>query len=632
MLEALRRGSAGWVAKILLSLLILSFAVWGIADVFTGFGRGSLAKVGTTEITATEFNRVLQNEIEGLSAEYGKRITVEDARREGVDRFVLNKLIGQAALREHAQVLKLGMSKDLVASNLKADADFAGPDGKFSKDGFDNLLRNLGLSEARFLQLRKDDELRRQLSSAMLSATVTPKAMVDITHGWRNETRSLEFFKIDAAKAVTVPEPTEDKLNAFYDEQKTAYMTPEFRKFGALVATIDDLKAEAVITDEQVKASYADTKHEYDKPERRRIQQIAFKDKAAADAAREALIKGGKNFMDVAKEMGAKESDVNLGLLSKTQLIDPKIAEAAFKVERDAVSEVIEGRFATVILRVIEVQTGEESTLDKVKDKVRDRLARGQASDLLQKRADLVEEGRNAGKSLKELGQELKLKFFDVAQSDRDNKTADGKTALDLTSAPSIIATVFQTAPGTESEPVQLSSEGYAWYDVTSVEEPQQKPLADVKDEVKAAFIAAEKSKLIKEFADKLAERAKAGDDFAKIAAEAGGTVEKLDSILRNTSPPGLTQESVEFAFVLPSGGAASAETTDRGTRNVIKVVKITPPGAPSKADEDKLTAEIQRNLQNDQLIAYVSTLQDKLGVTINEVEFKRATGADVAP
>lgn len=632
MLDALRRGSAGWVAKILLSLLIMSFAVWGIADVFTGFRQGSLATVGSTEISAPEFNRVFQNELEGLSAQYGKRINIEDARREGVDRFVLNKLIGQAALREHARSLNLGMSKDQVAAQLKNDEDFFGPDGKFSKDGFDNLLRNLGLSESRFLELRKDDELRRQLSTAMLAATVTPKTMVEISHAWKSETRSLEFFKIDADKSVPVPEPDEAKLKTFYEDQKAQFMTPEYRKYTALVATLDELKKDAVITDDEVKASYTDTKADYDKPERRRIQQIAYKDKVAAQAAREALTKGGKNFMQAAKDAGAKESDVNLGMLTKKQMIDPKIADAAFTIARDTVSDVIEGRFATVVLRVIEIETGDESTFEKVKDKVRDRLARTKAGVLIQERADLVEEGRNAGKTLKDLGESLKLKVFDVAQSDRDNKSADGKTALDLTSAPSVIATVFQTAPGSESEPIQLGNEGYAWIDVTSVEVPKLKPYADVAADLKAAFLDAEKNKLVKAFADKLTERAKAGEDFAKIAADAGGKVEKLDDILRNTSPPGLTQEAVELAFVLANGAVASSETTDRATRNILKVVKITPPAAPAKAEEDKITGELQRNLQNDLLIAYVSTLQDKLGVTINEAEFKRVTGADVAP
>jgi peptidyl-prolyl cis-trans isomerase D len=630
MLEALRQGATGWIAKILLMLLILSFAVWGIADVFTGFSRGSVAKVGAADITPDEYSRVLQNELNGLSQEYGKRISMEDARREGVDRFVLNKLIGQAALREHARSLNLGLSQDDVVTRLKNDSDFAGPDGKFSRQGFEDLLSALNLTEAKFLQLRKDDELRQQLSSAVLAATVTPKAIIDIQHNFNSETRTLEFFKIDAAK-VTVPAPDDAKLKAYYEENKAQYMTPEYRKFSALVATIEDLKKEVTIPDDELKKTYEETKADYDKPEKRRIQQIAFKDKAAAEAAREALTKGGKNFMDVAKDAGAKETDVNLGMLAKSQMIDPKIADAAFKVERDAISEVIEGRFATVLLRVIEITKGEDSTFDSAKDKVRDKLATTKASVLIQERADLVEENRNADKTLKEIADILKLKFFDVPQADFDNKDAAGKTAIDIPSAQQILGTVFKTLPGSDAEAIQIGNDGYAWINVVSSEEPTQKPYDQIAADIKTAYMETEQRKLMKEYADKLVERVKAGEDFAKIAADAGGKPDKLEDIKRNMSPPGLTKEAVDVAFTLAPNGAASAETTDRATRNIIKIAKISAPSAPSKSEEEGIVKDLLRNLQNDTLIAYVSTLQDKLGVTINEKEVQRVTGADVA-
>ncbi len=632
MLEALRRGSTGLIAKLLLALLIVSFGIWGIADVFSGVSRRALATVGDVEIQNTEFSRVFQTELDGLSVENNRRITTEEARSQGVDRFVLNKMIGQAALKEHAQMLQLGLAPEKVVENLKKDENFFGPDGKFSRDGFDELIRRLGLTEGQFLKLRKEDELRRQLSGAILAATVAPKAMTDVQHAFKNETRSLQFFKIDAAKAVTIPDPDEAKLKAYYDANKGQFMTREFRKFAALLATVTELKKEVTVTDDELKASYADDKATiYDKPERRRLQQIAFKDRAAADAAREALTKGGKNFMDVAKDTGAKESDINLGKLSKKQLIDPKIAEAAFKLERDAISEVVEGRFATVLLRAIEIETGVESTFEGSKDKVQDKLASKKARDSLLQKVDLVEEGRNAGKTLKELAETLKLKLVEVAATDADSKTPDGAAALDHPNAAAIVKAVFRTSPGAESEPIELGNDGYGWIDVVSIDAAKERPLAEVTADLKTAVIDDEKSKALKAYADKMVDRAKTGEDFEKLAVEAGGKTETLDDLQRTTSPPGLTQEAVERGFALALNGATSAETVDRASRTIVKVVKITPAAAPSTAEQDALTTALKRELENDTLISYVTALQDKLGVSINEAEFKRITGADAA-
>ncbi len=447
MLDAMRRGAQSWVAKALFAVLVVSFAIWGIPHDFLKPGGTALVTIGPVQVTPQDFERAFQNELMVLSSENQRRITADEARQQGVDRFVLDKLIGQAAIREHADQLRLGMSDSLVVEKLKSDESFAGPDGKFSRTGLDGLLRELGISERAFLAIRRDDEIRRQITGAILGATVTPKAAVDIMNNWEREARAIEFVKIDASK-VNVAEPDDAKLKAFYEENKSRYMTPAYRKFSTLAVTVDDLKKDVQISDDELKATYAETKATYDRPEKRRIQQIAFKDKAAAEAARKELVDGKKNFLDVAKDAGAKESDVNLGLLTKSQMIDTTIADAAFSLERDSISPVIEGRFATVLLRTIEIQPGKDSSFDEVKDKVRDELARRKAVTLIQERVDLVEEARNAGKTFKEIADSLKITLLNADAAGSDNKKPDGTTSIEHPDAAAIVAQAFRSLAG----------------------------------------------------------------------------------------------------------------------------------------------------------------------------------------
>jgi peptidyl-prolyl cis-trans isomerase D len=104
-----------------------------------------------------------------------------------------------------------------------------------------------------------------------------------------------------------------------------------------------------------------------------------------------------------------------------------------------------------------------------------------------------------------------------------------------------------------------------------------------------------------------------------------------VETVKRNLVPPGLTEEAIDVAFSLPLGGAGSALTVDRGTRVVMKITKITPAGELPPSDKDKLVGDLRRGLQNDLLIAYVTNLQERLGVSINDKEVARVTGADVA-
>lgn len=628
MLDALQRGAKTWPAKILFVILIVSFGVfWNVADVFQGFGRGAVAQVGETEITVPEFQRAFQNQLRQVQLEDGGRLTAEQGLMLRLDRQALDALIAQTAVKTHADRLGLTLSDETLVEGVRSDPDFAGPDGNFSRSGFDQLLRQMGLSEQGFLALRRDDEVRGILSDALIGSTAVPKPMVDDLHAWREEARTLDNVRVDPTK-VTVKEPDEAALKATYEQRSAEFMTPEYRSVSVLLLSTDDLKAGVEISDADLESYYTDHKASYDKPERRRIQQIVFPDKETAAKARAALVDGSKNFLDVAKEQGATESDVNLGMLARQDMVDPIIADAVFKLPRDEISEPIEGRFATVLARVNEITEGKESTFAEVKDQVRDKLAGERAEGLVHERVDLVEEGRNAGKTLREIGEELKLTYVSSDAVSADNLSPEGKPGLDIPDVSTVLRAIFAAVPGGHTDPVPLSNSAQAWFDVISATERKQRPYEEVKDDVKAAYMASEKRRLLDEFAGKLVDRLKAGEAFAKVAEEAGGTAEVVEAVKRNHSPPGLTTEAVRLAFALPKGGAGYAESSDRETRVVFQVKDILPAAAPTNEESDKLRQELTRDLANDDILAYLDALRTDLGVTINEAELARATGA----
>ena len=629
MLDALRRGSTGWVAKILLAVLVLSFAVWGVADVFTGFGRGSLAKVGEQEIRVEDFQRQLQNELQIISRQSGRRLSMEEARAAGLDNRVLAQLMAWAAVEQHATNLDLALSNETLVEELKVDPAFKGPDDKFSRLTFENVLNQMGLSERGFLNLRRRDEVREQLTAALVNSVAVPDTMINLVNAWREEKRVAEYFTIDQDKAVTVPEPDDAKLKSTYEANKGEFTSPEFRKLAVLALSIDTLKDKMDVSDAEIAASYEDSKNTYNTPERRRVQQIAFKDKSAAQEAKVAL-KDGKAFGEVAKEAGAKDADIDLGLITKGQLIDPKIADAAFSLEKDQVSDVVEGRFATVLLRVSAIEPAVTRTLADVKDQVRDKLAAQKAQNELQGLLDRVEDNRAAGKPLKETAEEMNIDYLEIPATDRYNKTPDDKLAIALPDAQSVIKTAFDSEVGLENEGIELRDGGYAWVDVLGVTGKTQKPFDEVKDEVKKLTIKQERDRLVSELATKLVERADAGESMEALVKEAAAP--KLDTsppFTRTTEPHGMSKDAVSKAFTLAKGKAGSAPTTDGKSRTVFKVTEITPAPEPTKEQREKISSELKNQLRDEALSAYVIALQDRLGASINQDEYKRAVGAE---
>ena len=164
MLDAMRRGAVNWLAKILLGLLIIAFGIWGVADVFRGFGRGTLARVGNTEISLEEFRQAYQDELAAISRRMGRRLTPDQARLLGVEQRALARLIGSAAIDAHARELHLALSEQGLAEIIRADTAFHDASGAFSQAAFYSYLRQSGNSEGRYVALRRREELRDQIT------------------------------------------------------------------------------------------------------------------------------------------------------------------------------------------------------------------------------------------------------------------------------------------------------------------------------------------------------------------------------------------------------------------------------------------------------------------------------------
>ncbi|MBS0234750.1 MAG: SurA N-terminal domain-containing protein [Proteobacteria bacterium] len=625
MLEALRRGAQTRVAKLLFGLLVLSFGIWGVHDVFRGWGRGSIAKVGGTEISDEEFRRAYQQELDRFSQQAKQRITAEQGHAFGLDRRVLSQLIAGAAIEAHAEKLGLALSDKTLVEGVQSDPDFQ-IDGKFSKQNFDGLLQQIGLTERGFLNLRRKDELRSAIITSMIAAQTVPKPLFELMHAYNQEKRVIDWIKIDP-DAVTVADPTDAKLKELYEKDKSKYMTPEYRKIQVLTLSADDLKKQINVTDDEIAKSYEATKDSYNTPEQRRIQQIAFKDKAAAEAALKSLRDGTKTFGDIAKETGAKDTDVDLGLITKKALIDPKIADVAFSLEKDKYSDVIEGRFATVILRVTQIVPGVTRTLADVKDQVRDKLATEKAKSELQDKHDEVEDNRIAGKSLKEIADSMKLSFKEIPATDATGLAPDGKPAMETPDLRKIVSRAFAPDSSNDDAGIDLSNGGFAWVNVLSTDPPKQKPYDQVKDQVKSDYVSSERHRLIDELAKKLTDRVNAGEPMSALEAEAKNKVEKTDPITRKTIPQSITQEMVTQAFAMAKDKAGHGDSPDHTTEIVFKVADIIPAPAPTLTETDELDRQLQQELANQTLTEYTEALKKNLGTSVNEAELKSTIG-----
>ena len=232
--------------------------------------------------------------------------------------------------------------------------------------------------------------------------------------------------------------------------------------------TPETVKDQVKITEADLKAAYDADKDTLGKPEKRLVQQITFPDLDTAKAARQ-KIDAGTDFLEVAKAQGLSEADINLGNVTRAELADPVIAEEAFKLEKDKVSEPVTGNLGNVVLlRVTAIEPGKSLTFEEAKAELEKKILKERASGAIFDLHDKVEDELASGAQLSEVADKLKLTYQVIDQVDREGKRPDGSTVT-LPAQKDVLNAAFASDAGVENDPIDAKDEGVIWYEVLGV-------------------------------------------------------------------------------------------------------------------------------------------------------------------
>src|ERR1041384_3075534 len=204
MLRGMRQASANWLGRIVMAIIFgviaVSFAIWGIGDIFRGFGRSTRAEVGSTEITTEQFRQIYNDRIQQLGRELGRPISPEQARLLRLDQQLAGQLVAEAALDQRARQLRLNVSDAEVAKQIMNDPTFKSPTGQFDRARFEQIIRNAGFTEQRFTAEQKRVTMRREVADTVSAELSPPKTMADAQNRYDNEQRAIDYVVLESAK------------------------------------------------------------------------------------------------------------------------------------------------------------------------------------------------------------------------------------------------------------------------------------------------------------------------------------------------------------------------------------------------------------------------------------------------
>lgn len=626
MLEALRNAAGSWVAKALLAMLILSFAVWGISgQMLGGFASNTVITAGKTTVSTLDYRLAWDRQVSVLSQRLGQRLTREQAEAMGVDEQVLAQLVAGAVLDEQAREMRLGLSQDRLAALVKDDPAFKGPDGNYSREQFDYVLRQVGMRPEDYLKNREQVAIRQQIVEAATDGLKTPDAFLTAVALHQGEDRTVDYVAIPRASVEPVAEPADASLKTWFDERKAEYAAPEYRKIAFAKLEPADIADPAAIADEQVKADYDKNIARYTQPEKRAIEQIVFKDDAAAKAAAE-TIKGGATFDDIVKAEGKTQADVAIGTLAKSEVADKSIADAAFALAEGAVSDVLPGAFGPVLIRVTKIEPEVVQSFDTVKDAIRNELALAEAANVLLDTHDAYEDARAGGDTLEEAAAKVKLKVVTIEAVSRTGEAPDGSVVKDIPESAKLLDAAFESDVDVENPAMPIGGSGFVFYEVKGVTAARDRKLDEVKDKVVAAWKREEASRLLSVKAEDARKKLAGGSTIDALATELALTKQTKRGLKRGAEDADLGAAAVEAVFAVKQGDASVAEGPGGDSQIVFVVTEaIEPAGAgPDLVSEDDRNAYAAA-IADDLLDELVNRLRGQYAVTINEAAIAAA-------
>lgn len=619
MLDALRRGAQTWVAKGLLIILVGSFAVWGVSSSVVTGGANAVVTVGDVTVSPTDFRLAYERQVATLSQRFGTRLTAEQARAFGVENQVYAELVAGAALDQLSRDMNLGLSEGRLAQLIADDPAFHGANGQFDRLAFSAILRNAGLSENDYINNRSQVAVRTQIVEALSDGYEAPATLVDALRLYRDESRTIDYLLLTNANIDPVKAPGDDVLAPWFEQNKAKYRAPEYRKFVYVSLEPKDLVDTATVTEEAIHAEYDRIKERYRTPATRTVEQLAFPDRAAADAAA-AKLSSGSTFDDLVREQGKSSTDVLLGDFTSGGLPDPKLAEAAFAVAADGgTTPVVEGAFGPVILRITNIRAETVKSFDEVKEELRQELALSEASEGILGVHDRIEDSRAEGATLAEAAQQANLKAVTIEAIDARGNDAEGEEIIGIPERTALLADVFKADVGAETAPVNIGREGYAWFEVLDIIPDRDRTLEEVRDRVVADWTAEQQRQSLAEKAGELAESLRNGDDLATVASDMGLAVETKTGLKRGAQDPVLSAAAVTAAFGGPAGHVANAPGVDGEGQILLQVTEVDAGAAgDALSGEEQQVAAVARASGDDILDQMVNALQARYGVSIN--------------
>ncbi len=559
MLATFRKSLNTWPARLLFGLLVVAFAVWGIGDVVRNIGRGGAPiRVAGQRIDLAELQPAYQRNLAEAQRKLGNSDPTPELRR-SVAIQTVEQMVTQSALSAEARRLGLVVPDDALRRAVFAMPAFQNKQGQFDRAQMDALLRNNGLTEARFLEMMRQQLLQQQVLQSVSAGAAASDEMAKQVYAFQHEKRVADAVTLPFADAPAPPAPTEAQLRRWWENHPDRYSTPEYRRIKAIVLSPETVAKDVQVSDEELKAAWDQHKGEFNTPERRSVEVILTQDETEAQRLAATWQSGADwaAMQQAAERAGAAPVDLS------------DATRGEFPGE---VPPPVHTALGWYVLKVTKVTPGKQESFEQARDALRKRVALEKAADVIYDRANRIDNLLSSGSTLDNLPGDLGVAAV-AGTLDADGKTPSGQPAPIPGPAPlrqALIAAAFQEKPGdppklTQAPNAPDGAQSFFAVSVESIEAPKLRPFDQVQQTVRADWTGAQVKREQEATAANLMHAVNSGKSLADAAAALGLKVERLPPAGRDAPVAGVPPALVTPLFSLRKRGEATMAETSQG-------------------------------------------------------------------
>ncbi len=630
MLQAMREKFSGWVLILIVGLLAVPFALFGINNYFQAQVENYVAKVGDEEIEPRSLQDRLEQQRIQMRQMLGEDTPLDFLNTEENKRRIVDALVDEELLVQDARAAGVEVPASKLQEVLLAVDSFKS-NGTFDPDLYRAFLRNRGYSTGAFEALLARDILGREISSRLGGSSFVSEAEVDAYLKVFNQTRTFSHLRIGSAEQILAEPVSEDAITKRFEEKKTDYTTPEQIVLEYVELNAAEFQIEAA-TDEALRESYERQANRFVVPEQRLASHVLVEVATGADAEVQkaalaeaekllAEIRGGRSLADVAKEhsddLGSKATGGDLGWIEKGAN-DAAFDDALFALKAGEISEPVLGSNGYHIIELREVRAENRKQFEEVRSELlasfesteRERIYNERAGQLLdaihRDPQSLKGPAEAAGLTLKTTEAFAKNAATGIALNPQVLEEAFGEMVLDR---------------GQTSDLIDITPNHAVAIRVLERIAPKQRELAEVRAQVEAELKLEAQRELLNAQATDLEKRL-ATEALDTIATALGKTAEKAEAVVRtaaNLDPNLLTE-----VFKLPRPGAAPLRRVIRlnDDEKVLVELSSVVDGDPKTAEQaarDGAKAQLLSQWQATESSAYVKALRQGVEIEIAE-------------